>query len=149
MYKDNITLFIRYSNELGDTWFPHVLSNVDLNCDRARITKVYGADSADNAVLHVNYVKENEKITVCGKEYLLPKEWAAQTNDRLSETLTFSPDCFIWAGEWKETGPILDEDSRWGRNGFYNHMNIKYDKIFAVTSVAMYSVIPHFEIMCK
>lgn len=30
---------------------------------------------------------------------------------------------------------------------FYNHVNDEYDYVFAITSVAKYTAIPHFEIM--
>jgi hypothetical protein len=43
------------------------------------------------------------------------------------------------------TAPIKDDD--YGREGFYNYMNDRYDYVFAITKVAEYSVIPHFEIM--
>ena len=34
-------------------------------------------------------------------------------------------------------------------DGFYNFCNTIYDYSFAITSVAKYSVIPHFELMAK
>ena len=55
MYKDTITLFNRKEGDAGDTWYPTVLRNVQLNMDRAAIMAKYGAESADNAVLHVRY----------------------------------------------------------------------------------------------
>ena len=57
MYSSKITLFNYYeSATTGDAyWYPHVLSNVDLNTDRGAIIKKYGADTADNAQLHIPY----------------------------------------------------------------------------------------------
>lgn len=43
--------------------------------------------------------------------------------------------------------PILDAD--YERRGFYNYMNANYDNVFAITSVAKYNLIPHFEIMAR
>ena len=55
MYKDTITLFNRKEGNEGDTWYPTVLRNVNLNMDRAAILAKYGAESADSAVLHIRY----------------------------------------------------------------------------------------------
>lgn len=49
---------------------------------------------------------------------------------------------FFWEGEWTET--VNDEDYP---NGFFDYMKKNHDMVFAITSVARYSVIPHFEIM--
>jgi hypothetical protein len=79
---------------------------------------------------------------------LLPKEWKKQTNDVLSESLTFADGQdfdFFYVGEWKDTKPITDE--AYGVDGFYNYMNRLYDYVFAITAVGSYSVIPHLEIM--
>jgi hypothetical protein len=71
-----------------------------------------------------------------------PKEW-----DRTEDSITFTSGTnfdFFWKGEW--TGGIVS-DSDYGPEGFYDYMNRTYDYVFAISSVAMYSVIPHFEIM--
>ena len=43
---------------------------------------------------------------------------------------------------------ILTDDNMFPQ-GFYNYMNETYGEAYAVSSVAIYSVIPHFEIMGK
>lgn len=57
MYDKLVTIFNYYeSATTGDAyWYPHVLSNVDLNTDRGAIIKKYGPDTADNVQLHVKY----------------------------------------------------------------------------------------------
>lgn len=151
MYRDVITLFNRKPGERGqgDTWFPTVIRNVNLNIDRAAILAKYGSESQDNAVLSIPVVSENGAITiVCDSEskkpWMPPKEWD-KTEDSLTFTSGNSFD-FFWLGEW--TGGIVT-DADYLDEGFYNYMNRAKDYVFAITSVARYSVIPHFEIMGK
>lgn len=97
-------------------------------------------------------------IMIGNKQWLPPKIWDAQTNDQLSSTLTFTDrptkdgdmSDFFWFGDWGNEEPIADDDMQWGRSGFYNYMNSRYDYVFTITSVGgPYSVIPHFEILAK
>lgn len=147
MYTDTITLFNLYQSSLGDMWYPTILHNVYLSIDRAAIIAKYGAESKDNAILHVQYEKRDDGIYIANKKYLPPKEWDRQTNDTLSDTVTFSSgtdfDFFI-EGEWKDNMPISDNDYP---SNFYNYMNSYHDNCFRITSAAKYTVIPHFEIM--
>ena len=146
MYQDTITLFNRKPGERGqgDTWYPTVIKNVNLNIDRAAILAKYGAESQDNAVLHIQYHRDGENILVSEKPWMPPKSW-----DKTEDSITFASGNnfdFFWLGEWD--GGIVT-DSEYMDEGFYNFMNRTHDYVFAVTSVAMYSVIPHFEIMGK
>lgn len=142
MYQDTITLFNRKSGGAsGDTWYPTIIRNVDLNIDRAAILTKYGAESQDNAALHIRYQKSENDILISDKRWMSPKEW-----DQSDNTLTFSGGTqfdFFWKGEW--IGDVV-KDTDYGE-GFYDYMNRTHDYVFAVASVAMYSVIPHFEIM--
>ena len=146
MYQDTITLFNRKPGERGqpDTWYPTVIQNVNLNIDRAAILAKYGAESQDNAMLGIRYTKQGGEIRIAGKPWMPPRKW-----DRTEDSLTFTSGNnfdFFWKGEW--TGGIVN-DSDYGPEGFYNHMNQTHDYVFTVSAVAMYSVIPHFEIMGK
>jgi hypothetical protein len=142
MYQDTITLFNRKPGGVsGDTWYPTVIKNVDLNIDRAAILAKYGAESQDNAVLHIRYTQNSGNVMIAGKPWMSPKEW-----DRTEDSITFSGGTqfdFFWMGEW--TGGIVNDSDY--DEGFYDYMNRTHDYVFAVASVAMYSVIPHFEIM--
>lgn len=145
LYNDTITLFNRYSNREGDTWYPTVIRGVNVNVDRAAIIAKYGAQSADSVVLNIRYSFDEENKTIAGKPWKPPKEWEEQTNDELSNTLTFASGTafdFFYIGEWTDDAPIVDND-------FYNYMNDKYDDVYAITSVGLYTVIPHFEILGK
>lgn len=143
MYKDTITLFNRKpGGSMGDTWYPTVIKEVNLNVDRAAILAKYGAEAQDNAVLHIRYQMDGENIMVSGKPWTSPKAW-----DKTEDSITFNPDGdFFIKGEW-DLGIVSDADH--GPDGFYAKMNREHDYVFAVSSVARYSVIPHFEIMGK
>lgn len=147
MYSDTITLFKRYKSRLGDMWYPTVIKGVNLNIDKAAIIAKYGAESKDNAVLNIRYKVDDGKVVIADKTYLPPKEWDRQTNDKLAESLTFTSGNdfdFFMPGEYESTEPIADDDYI---DGFYNFMNDNYDYVFAITAVAPYSAIQHFEIM--
>lgn len=149
MYNDTVTHFCRYIDQRKNiTWYPSVLRNVNLNLDKAAIIAKYGAESKDNAILNVRYHFVDGNKMVGNKIWLSSKEWDRQTNDLLSGSLTFTDGQefdFFYVGEWPDEKPIGNED--YGIDGFYNYMNKYYDYVFAITSVAQYSVIPHFEIM--
>lgn len=150
MYTDTITLFNRYISATdGVLWYPTVIHGVDLNVDRAAIIAKYGAQSADNASLHIRYsVNDNGAPVIANRVYLLPKAWENQVNDELPRSITFAAGQdfdFFWVGEWSGEAIIKDEEYK----GFYDYMNRKYDQVYAITSAARYSVIPHFEIMGK
>ena len=150
MFADVITVFNRYEDSLKNvTWYPTVIHGVNLLIDKAAIVAKYGAESKDNAVLNIHYQTVDGQIMVDGKLYLPPKEWERQTNDKLPETITFASGTgfdFFMLGEYPEIKPILDEEYR---NGFFEEVKKEYDFVFAITSVGMYSVIPHFEITGK
>ena len=139
MYKDTVTIFNRYRFPTGDVWYPTVLHGVDLNIDHAAITAKYGENSRDNAKLHIKV----DGGTVGGKTYVQPKEYQAllSTNGYITFAAGEEFD-FFFAGEW--AGAVRDADYL---DGFYNYMNTRFDNVFAISSVAQYIVIPHFEIM--
>ena len=148
MYKDTITLFNRYVDSIGNTmWFPHVLAGVNLNVDRSVIVNKYGEQSKDNAVLNVKYNFVDNNKMVNNLPYLDPKEWEKQVNDDLPKSITFTSGNdfdFFMLGDYGSEEPIIDENGR-----FYSDMQKEYDDVFAITSVAKLSVIPHFEIVGK
>ena len=147
MFSDVVTVFNHYKSRLGDMWYPTVVRNANLLIDKAAIVAKYGAESKDNAILNIHYQTVDGQILIDGKPYIPPKEWERQTNDKLAESITFTSGTdfdFFMLGEYHTTKPIADDDYV---DGFYNHVNSEYDFVFAVTSVAKYTAIPHFEIM--
>lgn len=155
MYKDTITVFNRYSSELGEIWYPHVIKDVHLIKDRASIREKYGSDSSDSAALSIRYQMIDDKMLIGDIQYKPPKEWARQVNEELPASLTFNDngelfDFFVEGDVLEEldqeNGMILDSQYK---NGFYNYMNKKHDFCYAITSVGTYQLIPHFEILGK
>ena len=149
MFADTVTVFNRYVSRLGDMWYPTVIDGVNLLIDKASIVAKYGAESKDNAILNVRYHILDGTKMVGNKPYLPPKEWERQTNDKLADSITFTSGTdfdFFMLGEYPVKEPIKDEDFK---NGFFEEVKKEYDYVFSITSVAKYSVIPHFEIMGK
>ena len=147
MYNDTVTIFNRYQSKLGDMWYPTVLSGVNLNVDKAAIIAKYGPESQDKASLNIKYSRPGNVVTVGKKPYLLPEDWERLPNDYLPGNITFKSGSnfdFFYGGDWGGEDPISDNDYT---NGFYDYMNNHYDMVFVISSVAMYSEIPHFEIM--
>lgn len=136
MYRDTITLFCRR----GALWYPTVLDGVNLNLSRSAIIKEYGEQSADNAILNVHLPAV--------KPYLPPKDWQAVEDPQNYITFTDGQKFdFFWMGEWDGTEPISDSD--YGFGSFYDYMNKNEDYVYAVTSCAYFSVIPHLEVTGK
>lgn len=149
MYNDTVTIFNRYVDSLKNTiWYPHVISGVNLIVDEAVITAKNGEVRKDKAVMNVKYRFVDGNIMIGDKPYLPPKGWENQTNDKLSESITFSSEStefdFFMAGDYGSEEPILDDTG-----DFYSDMQKEHDFVFAISSVAKYSAIPHFEITGK
>lgn len=150
MYNDTVTLFNRKEGREGDTWYPTVIKNADLNIDKAAILEKYGQEAKDTAVLHIRYQNKDGKKIVSEKPWMPPKEWDAQLDP--SKAITFTEGDrfdFFWLGEWESEEPIEDADY-FAYTDFYTYMNKTRDFVFAISSVGgPYSVIPHFEITGK
>ena len=139
MFEAVVTVFNRKKTEKGDVWYPTVLEGVCLTVDRAAIAARYGAQTDDRALLHVPCQGES----LGGKRYLPPKQWQASESPENAVTFTAGErfDFFI-EGVW---GGGVAEDAAYA-NGFYDWINRERDGVYAVSSVARYGLIPHFEI---
>lgn len=148
MYKDTVTLFNRYVDSMGNTmWFPHVLTNVNLNFDKSVIILKYGEQSKDNAILNVKFTVKDNKKMIGGLVYLNPKEWERQVNDELPNSITFTSGNdfdFFMVGDYGSEEMIEDK-----KGTFFREIQQEYDYVFSITSVAEYGLIPHFEILGK
>ena len=140
MYKDTVTIFTR----AGNVWYPTLVKGADFNGNRAAILARYGENSKDNAELHLRLGKCG---CVAGKRYVLPKEWDSLT-DKADSFAMRESDFFI-VGDYTSlaTGGTVSDLTY--HDGFYNHMNRTYDNVYLITSVARYSVIPHFEVLAR
>lgn len=149
MYTDTITLFNRYKSSAGDIWYPSVLHHVNLNMDKASIIAKFGAESKNKAILNIKYNNVDGKKQIKDKIWLPQKEWKQQEETLLGSSLTFANGQqfdFFFVGEYESKEPIVDGDFK---DGFYNHMNSKYDFVFAIVESSFYTAIPHFEIIAK
>lgn len=148
MYSDTVTIFNRKRpiGFAGDIWYPTVLAGVDLNTARAAIAARYGYNCADKAILHIRWTDGGPEapVLVGDKPWDPPLLWRQREDP--AGALTFAPgetfDFFI-VGAWPDTAPVQDSDYS---QGFYDHLNRTRDGVYAITSAAMFSVIPHFEI---
>ena len=135
MYRDTVTVFCRYNGQ----WKGTVLENVDLNIDRAMMLRQYGENSQDRAKLHIKY-RENNGYWVGRNRFVSPSEYSGEEGTfTLAEGNNLS---FFMEG----VAPILSASDASYLDGFFDYMNSHY-QVFAVSSVARYSVIPHFEII--
>lgn len=145
MYQDTVTLFNRRREEAGDIWYPTVMEGVDLQADEAAVTAKYGYQRGDKALVFIHYDGTPAAPMVGGKAYLPPKAW--QASEDPAGAFTFQTgevfDFFI-EGAWPDSGPIAEAD--WP-GGFYGYLVKTRDGVYAVSSAARYSVIPHFEVM--
>lgn len=150
MYSDTITLFNRKESREGDTWYPTIIKNADLNIDKAAILAKYGTEAKDTAVLHVRYQNKDGKKIISEKPWMPPKEWDAQLDPVKAITFTDGDRFdFFWLGAWEGAEQIKDADY-FAYTDFYTYMNKTHDFVFAISSVGgPYSVIPHFEITGK
>lgn len=150
MYNDTITVFNRCETLDGIVWYPSVISNVDFNADRANIVATYGGESAENATLHIRCDADNVIECKYGrKPFMYPKEWRNLYSDVMQNYITFSSGTnfdFFMLGEWPSEEPISDDAYV---DGFYNYLNRYRDNVYAITKMAIFSVIPHIEIMGK
>ena len=128
-------------------WIPILLRNVHLIVDRSIIVSTYGEQAADNAKLHVRYFPSGEDAVIEGRRYYKPKEYArlALGDDAITFRFGDNFDFFI-EGDFTSFGMVDDEEYR---SGFYNYMNKMYDNVFAITNVAKFNLIPHFEIVAR
>lgn len=145
MFNTTVTVFNLYKSEqMGTaTWYPHVVSNCYFNADKSANIAKTGLENADSAKLHIPYKMDNGNVMIGELQYLPPKEWDAQTNDKYEATITFADgEDFFIVGEFTEK-PI--DDSLY-RGGLFGYLNRIQDHVYRITNVGKYDVIPHFEI---
>ncbi|SET71122.1 hypothetical protein SAMN05443270_1070 [Lacrimispora sphenoides] len=144
MYTDTVTIFNKLQTGQVITWYPTVLHNVDLNVDKgANVTKT-GLESADTAKLHIRYTLVDGAITIAGKPYKRPKEWATQIEAEIAASLTFTggTDFFI-RGEYP--GTVINDAEY--KKDFKDYITKTRDDVYLITTVGgPYKLIPHFEI---
>lgn len=151
IYKQTVTVFNRKIDGEKTYWYPVVIPNVHLIIDRSIIISTYGEQSQDNAKLHIRYTPSAiwDVIAVDGgtRNYMQPKVFKASGTRGENITFAFGDDFdFIMEGAWSGDS-VIDDDAY--PKGFFNYMNKTYDNVFAITTVAKFNLIPHFEITAR
>lgn len=143
MYNDTITVF----NLHNGVWFPRIIHSVDIGVTSgASSTTLNGTTKADSSIILIQS-NASKGIIANGQQllYVAPKKFAALEN--VEKAITFqSQTDFIIIGEYESTRPVIDDDYE---TGFYDTVNSERDGVYQITSVAYYSLIPHFEIEAK
>ena len=149
IYQQTVTIFNRYQQGEKTYWIPTVLEKVHLIIDNASSRDTYGGKSADNARLHVRYSTNGSEVYIGENRWYPPSEWKKLGCPCDSVTFGYGKhedfDFFAEGDFSKEFSDAIDDDD-YGRSGFYNYMNAKYENVFAITSVSKKNLIPHFEI---
>ena len=70
-------------------------------------------------------------------------QFCKQVNDELPLSITFGSADFFTAGDY---GSDVISDADYPA-GLYQHLNSTRDGVYKITSVGMYTLIPHFEIL--
>lgn len=145
MFNTTVTVFNLYKSEqMGTaTWYPHVVKNCYFIADKSANIEKTGLENADSAKLHIPYKKDGLNVMIGELQYIPPKGWNNQTNDKYDTTITFTDgEDFFVVGEYPEK-PVNDSDYR---GGLFGYLNRTMDHVYRITSVGKYNLIPHFEI---
>lgn len=143
MYNDTVTVF----NLHKDTWLPRIIHNVDVGVTSSTsLTPLNGLTKADSSIILIRS-NDSKCIDVNGRQllYVAPKKFAVLEN--VENVISFQTKTdFVLLGEYESTKPIVDDDFE---SGFYDMINSERDGVYQISSVAYYSLIPHFEIEAK
>lgn len=179
MYRDTITLFNLYNGIWRATVLRNVDLNADRaailarygaeSSDRAKLHVAFQPNADGTITIGGNvYVKPEDYKGEAGTitfasgnlfSFFSSFAWDGDEDGILYSFGTFDPWNSVkkldggtfnpWnTGDVYDGNHILIDDGAYDE-GFYNYMNSKYGDIFAVSNVARYSVIPHFEVMGK
>lgn len=144
MYEDVVTVFNRRVEDGKTQWYPTVIEGVHLaeNCGAAEAG--YGRGRDCRAAVLIPYIRMEGAPTVAGKLVLPPKLWRRVEEPAMYVTFAGGEDFDFFVGEdWLSTDPV-DDGAFAG--GFYSHMALTRDDVYAVTAVCRYDALPHFEV---
>lgn len=130
MFDDTVTIFNQYKEKGVVTWYPHVLSGVELQPAAAVTVQKEGKASADKASLHIPF----------REDYRKPKEW--KNSEDKQHTFTIAEEDFFVEGIF-DIEKVDDDEYP---NGLFEYMKQSYDDVYNITSVNRYKTVPHFEV---
>ncbi len=147
MYQKTITLFNYHAKT--DSWYTTVFVGTDLIENTGTNATRQGQTNSDAVDLLIHVRKDKTADTIYSnpalhldKQYVGSKTYAAIENPRNYFTFTPESDFFI-VGSYYSAEPVADAEFE---DGLYSAMNAAHDGVYMVSSVAFYSLIPHFEI---
>lgn len=147
MYDKTVTVFSRKKEGSDTIWYATVMEGTSFTATVAETVNAQAREqTGDNVRLVVRTEPESDgTVFVSGKEYLTPKAW--NEADAISDSFSLKSgsdfDFFVY-GDYDEYNGA--KDSEYMPNGFYQYMRKKYDHVYAISHVALFTVLPHFEI---
>lgn len=140
MFDKTVTIF----NQSGGVWYPKTYTNAQVITDRGYLRRVYGDTANDSVIVHIPCKYENGTCILTDEvEFVTPKEFDASANKAIVATFRSGNDFDIILLGAYANEPVTDSEYT---GGFYKHLKSERDGVFALTNVAQYYVVPHFEI---
>ena len=137
MFGRTVTIFSKHHG----SWFPRVFHDAQVSRDRGYITRTYGETANETVMVHIKRI--NGKAEGLYDVYE-PKEWLEQRF--VTGKIAFNTGDIIWLGDYSTIDanllPIPDDFPK----GFYSYFRGLHDMVYALTQVADYVEIPHWEI---
>ena len=141
MFGRTVTIFSKHH----DTWYPRVFNDTQVSQDRGYIKRTYGETANETVSVHVK--RKNGKAEGLYDVYE-PKAWSElQSVDGAICFNTVDTGCLLWLGDYstidEDLEPIADASVP---KGFYSYFRGEHDNVYALTQVATFVEIPHWEI---
>ena len=150
-YVDSVVIYNRYINQTMDgaeQYFGTRIDNV-----RVEFTQEQNQNKSGSQDVSVCLLKIQNDSTL-PKPYKVPELWNDLTTDEMLQNFTLSTDgdFFVLV---KKKGLNLDIDAPIGMQdssspeydgGFYEYMKSKYSYVYQMSSFAVFSLIPHFQV---
>lgn len=143
MFDKTVTIF----NQSNGVWYPKTYRNAQVITDRGYVRRVYGDTANDSVIVHIPCKYGVGTCLLTDEiEFVLPKEFDASADKSTIATFRSGVNFdIILIGEYENT-PIADDEYS---GGFYKHLKSEKDGVYALTNVAQYYVVPHFELTGK
>lgn len=150
-YVDSVVIYNRYINQTMDgaeQYFGTRIDNV-----RVEFTQEQNQNKSGSQDVSVCLLKIHNDVTL-PKPYKVPELWNDLTTDEMLNSFTLSTDGdFFVLVKKKELNldidaPIGMQDSSAPEydGGFYEYMKSKYSYVYQMSSFAVFSLIPYFQI---
>lgn len=151
-YIDSVIIYNRYYNDTtgAEQYFGTRLDNVRVEFTKEQNQSKSGSEDVSDCLLKI------PNDSTLPKPYLVPEIWNDLTADEMLQNFTLSTDGdFFVLVKKKELNldidaPIGMQDSSADpyaeEGGFYEYMKSKYSYVYQMSSFAVFSLIPYFQI---